>query len=464
MYPLIARQVVFPLQERIKGKVTYAVLRKLEKSQWFPASRIQELQFERLKNHLEFAYQHVPYYRRLFDEQGTQPDRIKDFTDFRRIPFLTRESLREQFESLRASVPIRGVQKLSTGSSTGSPVTVLVDPVRNSFVDAARLRSHRWFNADMGVREIVLWGSPIEITRQDYLRYARDRLLNSRLLSAFNMGEANLANYSEIIFRYRPVKMYGYASALYLLARYFQETKRQPPRSLKVVFATAEPLFDFQRKAIEDAFDVRVAVEYGARDAGLMANECPNGGLHIPAEGMVVEVERSDRGVNGEIVVTNLYSRAMPIIRYRTGDIGELGSEPCSCGGGLPLLKKVEGRQTDFLVATDGRLLHALAVIYILREMATVKEFQVIQERLDRIVVRVVPEASFSKGDESSIVRKVRHLLGDNVEVVVDLATEIPRLPSGKFRYVTSHVATAYIEQLAGPKDSAGAQLFTPSA
>ena len=442
MHPFFARRVVFPLQERIKGKGTHAVLKELERSQWLSTNRVQELQFDRLKSHLEFAYQHVPYYRRLLDDHETQPDRIRDFTDFRRIPFLTRESLRNHFESLQATAPIRGVQKLSTGGSTGSPVTVLVDPVRNSFVDAARLRSHRWFDAEMGVREIVLWGSPIEITRQDYIRSLRDRLLNSRLLSAFNMGETDLAKYSDIIVRYRPVKMYGYASALYLLARYFQDAKQRPPQSLKVIFATAEPLFDFQRKTIEEVFGAKVAVEYGARDAGLMANECPNGGLHVPAEGMVVEIDRSGKDAAGEIVVTSLFSRAMPIIRYRTGDVGELETESCSCGRGLPLLKKVEGRQTDFLVAADGRLLHALSIIYILREMDVVREFQVVQETRDRIVVRVVAEASFSKGDESSIVRKVRQLLGDNVDVIVDMVAEIPRLPSGKFRYVTSHVAT----------------------
>ena len=445
MHPFFAKRVVFPLQERIKGKSTHVVLKELERSQWLPANRVGELQFGRLKSHLEFAYQHVPYYRRLFDEQGTQPDRIKDFTDFRRIPFLTRESLREQFESLRASVPIRGVQKLSTGGSTGSPVTVLVDPVRNSFVDAARLRSHRWFDADMGVREVVLWGSPIEITRQDYIRYARDRLLNSRLLSAFNMGEANLANYSDIILRYRPVKMYGYASALYLLARYFQETKRKPPRSLKVVFATAEPLFDFQRKAIEDGFDVRVAVEYGARDAGLMANECPSGGLHIPAEGMVVEVERSDAGVNGEIVVTNLYSRAMPIIRYRTGDIGELGSEPCPCGRGLPLLKKVEGRQTDFIVTPDGRTIHALAVIYVLRECPQIDEFQVVQESIDKLTATIVPRTELQASVREKIVQDLQRVLGAGMKVELVTSSAIPRAPSGKFRYVVSQVAAAHL-------------------
>ena len=167
MHPFFARQVVFPLQERIKGKNTHAVLKELQRSQWLSASRIEELQLDRLKHQLEFAYQYTPYYRRLFDEHGTPPNRIKDFRDFHRMPFLTRENLRAQFESLRASTKIRGVQKMSTGGSTGSPVTVLVDAVRNSFIDAARLRSHRWFNADIGVREIVLWGSPIENTRQD---------------------------------------------------------------------------------------------------------------------------------------------------------------------------------------------------------------------------------------------------------------------------------------------------------
>jgi phenylacetate-CoA ligase len=464
MHPIFARRIFFPVQERIKGKNTHAVLRDLQKSQWLSADRIQEIQFDRLKRQLEFAYKYVPYYRGLFDQHDIQPHRIKDFSDFRRIPFLTREHLRSQFESFQANTTIRGVQKMSTGGSTGSPVTVLVDSVRNSFIDAARLRSHLWFDVDMGAREIVLWGSPIENTKQDYVRCVRDWLLNSRLLSAFNMGEANLAHYVEIILRYRPVKMYGYASALYLLARYFQDTRRQAPGSLRVVFATAEPLFDFQRQTIENVFGAKVAVEYGARDAGLMASECPEGGLHIPAEGMVVEIEPSVSEPKGEIIVTNMYSRAMPIIRYRTGDVGELTSEPCSCGRGLPLLKKVEGRQTDFLMATDGRILHALAVIYILREIAAIREFQVIQESLDRIVIRIVTEDSFSKGDESSIVRRVRKLLGEEVEVVVDKTAEIPRLLSGKFRYVTSHVAEAYMEQMARRKGSLASQAYTPSA
>jgi phenylacetate-CoA ligase len=443
--PFFARRIVFPLQERLKGKNTFQALKSLEESQWFSSDRINELQFDRLKNQLRFAYQHVPYYRRVFDEHDAPPHRINDLHDFRRIPLLTRDSLRVEFDNLRANIPISGTQRMSTGGSTGSPVAVLVDPIRNSFIDAARLRAQRWFDADVGVKEIVLWGSPIEISRQDYVRSVRDRLLNSKLLSAFNLGEVSLSSYAQTICQYKPVKMYGYASALYLLARHFQNAGLRPPGSLKVVFATAEPLFDFQRRTIEEAFAAKVVVEYGARDAGLIANECPSGGLHIPAEGMLVETIGENSDGTAELVVTNLESRAMPIIRYRIGDVGELGMEPCPCGRGLPLLKRIEGRQTDFLLAADGRLLHALAVIYILREMAAVKEFQVIQESVDRIVIRVVAEASFSKGDESIVVQKVRRLLGDNVDVGVDIVEEIPRLPSGKFRHVVSHVSRAAV-------------------
>src|SRR5215470_16853886 len=102
MHPFLAGRALFPLQERLKGKSTYTFLNQLEKSQWLSADRLEELQFGRLKTHLEFAYQHVPYYRRLFDERDVRPDQIKDFADFRRVPFLTREALRDQFDDLRA--------------------------------------------------------------------------------------------------------------------------------------------------------------------------------------------------------------------------------------------------------------------------------------------------------------------------------------------------------------------------
>jgi phenylacetate-CoA ligase len=441
MRALLANRVVFPLQERVKGKRTHAKLRELERSQWLSPAALREHQFRRLRAHLEFTYRAVPYYRQLWDECELPPHRIGSFEDFSRLPVLTKELLRTRFESLQPRSRLRGVQRMSTGGSTGAPVAVLVDRERAAFTDATRLRAHRWFDVDMGVPEVVVWGSPIELGRQDRVRSVRDWLLNSTLLSAFDLGERSLERYASIVQARRPHKLFGYASALALLAGYMGRAGwRAPTDWPRAVFATAEPLYDFQREVIRSAFGCPVAVEYGSRDAGLVANECPAGSLHVAAEGIVLETDK-----DGELVVTNLESFAMPIIRYRTGDIGSLDDRPCVCGRGLPVLRSVEGRRTDFLVTPDGRVMHALAVIYVLREVPGIEEFQVVQERVEHVTVTVVPGVGFTAAVSAGMIDQLRRVLGAGVEVVVQVAQSIPR-PSGKHRYVISQVAGMSLE------------------
>jgi phenylacetate-CoA ligase len=192
-------------------------------------------------------------------------------------------------------------------------------------------------------------------------------------------------------------------------------------------------------------------VEYGARDAGLIANECPAGGLHIAAEGMLVEILQ-DNGTRetggGELVVTNLDSFAMPIIRYRTGDLGATEEAPCPCGRGLPRLRNVEGRRTDFLVTPGGKVMHALAVIYILREIPAIREFQVVQERLDRLTIRIVPDGGFAETNREAIASRLTRLFDRETSVNVELVEAIPRAASGKHRYVISKVADEYLDSL----------------
>jgi len=326
-----------------------------------------------------------------------------------------------------------------------------VDMGRMGFGEAARLRAHRWFGVNVGAREIVLWGSPIEITRQDRVRQIRDWCLNSRLLSAFDMGEEALARHAAVIRDFDPIKMYGYASALYLLAGYFERRSLPPPRSLRAVFTTAEPLFDFQRKSIETALGCAVGVEYGCRDGGLVALECPDGGLHIAAEGMYVEILDPDAEGRGEIVLTNLESNAFPIIRYRTGDVGSLDPSPCPCGRGLPKLYAVEGRQTDFLVTPGGRVLHALSAIYILRELPVIQEFRIVQEAIDHLVLHVVLRQPIGPAEEASLRAQFAAVFGSDMRITIERTTSLPRTASGKFRYVESRVAQAVLERFMAP-------------
>lgn len=448
MHPLLVKSIVYPLHERLKGKDTFRWLRRLEASQWWEPARLAEAQLERLREHLAWAHARVPYFRRLFDDHGIRPEAIQTLDDFRRVPFLKREHLQAHGPELAARARLRGVQRLATGGSTGAPVALLIDAERMGIGEGIRLRAHRWFGLEPGAREIVLWGSPIEVTRQDRVRALRDRLLNSTLLSAFNMGEIQLAQYGRVIAERAPEKMYGYASAFALLAGYLGARRWTPPAGLKAIFTTAEPLFDFQRKAVEEVFRCRVATEYGSRDAGLCANECPAGSLHVPAEGILVEIDGAGADGVGEIIVTNLYSPAMPIIRYRTGDLGRLDPAPCPCGRGLPRLASIEGRRTDFLVAADGRLLHALSVIYILRDTPGLTQFRVVQETLEQVTVQVAPAEALSEADRRRLAERVQKLLGASVRVTVDPVAEIPPEPSGKYRYVSSKIADRYVGEL----------------
>jgi phenylacetate-CoA ligase len=272
--------------------------------------------------------------------------------------------------------------------------------------------------------------------------------MNSRMLDAFDMGPDTLPMHVEAMRRYRPRLVYGYANAVYLLASCFRREGISGSSDLRVVFTTAEPLHDFQREMIKSAWDCQVAEEYGCRDGGLAAFECPRGGLHTFAEGSYLEIRDPDADGRGEIVLTCLDSLAFPTIRYRTGDMGCLDPSPCGCGRSLPKIKPVEGRLLDFLVTSQGRILHPTSVMHILREIPVVRESRVVQEEVDRVVVHVVPVRSMTRAEVDSLQGKFRILLGPQMRVEVVETDELPPVPSGKFRPVESRIGRDVLEQL----------------
>lgn len=453
----LVSRYLFPLHERLKGKPTFRLLDELEASQWLPPRRLEEYRLRRLRRFLEFVHEHVPYCRALFDEHGLRPRSVHSFEDLGHLPFLTRDILQTRFDDLRARATLPGVHRRSSGGSTGTPVTVLVDMERMGMGEAGRLRAHRWYGVEPGTREIVLWGTPARTGALERVRQLRDRLLNTRVLSAFDMGDQGLRRHAATIQRVRPTQMFGYASAFHLVASHFQRERLDPPGGLKAVFTTAEPLFDFQRKTIEAALGCPVGVEYGCRDGGLVALECPSGGLHILAESMHVEILDPDVDGRGEIVLTNLDSRAFPILRYRTGDIGALDPTPCPCGRSLPKLRGVEGRRTDFLVTPSGRVLHALSAIYVLRDSRAVREFRVVQDAPDHLLVEIVPSGAFGEAEQAALRAQFVPAFGSDLRVSFEAREEISRTAAGKFRYVESRIAPAVLERLMQTGDPQGA-------
>ena len=443
LYTRLVAGVLFPLHEKMKGHSTVKAFRGLERSQWLSADELSQLQVRRLREFLIRVGQHVPYYRELFKSLEFSPESIASLADLQQLPLSGKADIRANTDQLKAE-NAGPLEKFSTGGSTGEPLIFYRGKDRVSHDVAAKWRATRWWDVDIGDREIVVWGSPIELGSQDRVRLLRDKFLRTELLSAFEMSNANLLGFTQRIKEFRPKMLFGYPSSLALLAEYvLSNGYRVDNLGIKVVFVTSERLYDYQREAIERAFDCPVANGYGGRDAGFIAHQCPHGGMHITAEDIVVEIVDEQGTVlpceeKGEIVITHLNTADFPFVRYRTGDVGNLSTADCPCGRGLPLLAEIEGRTTDFVRAADGTVLHGLALIYVLREIPAIEEFKIVQESLLRVTVQLVVSTENIDELEVSVTEQFRRRLGDSVIVSFDYVNEIEREASGKFRYVVS--------------------------
>jgi phenylacetate-CoA ligase len=448
MYTGTVSKLIFPLHERLKRHTSVAVRRKMEASQWWSADALRAHQLKRLRALLVDVAAHVPYYQKLFNLQNFDPAGITSLDDLQRLPFLTKPVIRANTDALKHN-QAQGLARFNTGGSSGEPLIFFIGRERVSHDVAAKWRATRWWGVDIGDPEIVVWGSPIELGAQDRVRALRDKLLRTELLPAFEMSEAKLDGFVQAIRKRRPKMLFGYPSALSHIAKHAEKRgQATDDLGIKVAFVTSERLYDDQRATIARVFGCRVANGYGGRDAGFIAHECPSGGMHLTAEDLIVEIVDAHGqvlppGQAGEIVVTHLATRDFPFIRYRTGDIAVLDERACACGRGLPMLKEIQGRSTDFVVTADGTVMHGLALIYILRDLPGVAGFKIVQHDKAHTEVLLRPNAAFDATQSGRIEKGFRQRLGANVKVSVTLVDDIAPERSGKHRYIVSHCAPA---------------------
>jgi phenylacetate-CoA ligase len=438
---------VYRAQEAALRRPTFAMLAELERTQWLSRDAMQDYQTRRLNGLLHSALAHSPWHADRLRAAGlNETVKMGEVTlaDLARLPTMNKRDARDNVEQLVWRQVPGGVFKYTTGGSSGEPLIFYFGRTRQASDAAGRMRARRWWGVQPGEREVYLWGAPVELNNTDRIKILRDRLVNQLLLNAFEMSPARMDNYLGAIQSWNPKAIYGYASSLALLAAH-AESRGIRPRlpALRVVSTTGEPLFPHQRELIERVFGVPVSVEYGARDAGLMALQSPDGTLLQMSETHIIEVlDDAGKSVEeGEAVITSLVSEAQPFIRYRTGDVVRRSSKADPGGRGLEVLDTVVGRQTDFIVAADGRIMHALAVIYVLRAIPGVGHFKLIQHTVDQMEVQVVPDARWNQAASEAIIQGLRTRLGHALNIDLKLLDAIGPEASGKHRYVVSHVS-----------------------
>jgi len=450
MYTRLVSSLLFPVHERLKGHNSVALRRAMERSQWLPPEQLQVLQLERLRALLQTVGRAVPYYRDLFARLQFDPAALRSLDDLQHLPLLDKATIRANTEAMKLPGAM-GLARFNTGGSSGEPLIFFIGKERVSHDVAAKWRATRWWGVDIGDPEVVVWGSPIELGAQDRVRQVRDAAFRTELLPAFEMNETRLDAMVAAIRARRPRMLFGYPSALSHIARHAQRRGiLMNDLGVRVAFVTSERLYDDQRDDIARIFGCPVANGYGGRDAGFLAHACPEGGLHITAEDVVLElVDSAGRpvadGERGEVVVTHLATREFPFIRYRTGDVAVMDSARCRCGRGLPMLREIEGRTTDFVVAADGTVMHGLALIYILRDLPGLQAFKVVQHDRQHTSVLLVPGPGFDPACRQTIVAGFRRRLGEAVAIDVQQVDSIAPEKSGKHRYIVSHVTAGAV-------------------
>lgn len=448
IYTALVSSVLFPAHERLKQHSTTGVRRQMEQSQWWSAQQLAVFQVERLHHLLKDIGRNVPYYQRLFSQNGFDPETVTCIGDLQRLPFLTKALIRNNTDSMKHA-HAKGLVRSNTGGSSGEPLVFFIGSERVSHDVAAKWRATRWWGVDIGDPEIVLWGSPIELGAQDRVRLVRDQLFRTQLLPAFEMSEQKLNQFIATIRAKRPKMLFGYPSALSLLARHAEKMGvTMNDLGIKVAFVTAERLYVDQRTTIGRVFGCPVANGYGGRDAGFIAHQCPSGGMHITAEDVIVELIDPQGapvpvGTPGEVVVTHLATRDFPFIRYRTGDFAVLDDRQCACGRGLPLVREIQGRSNDFVVAANGTLMQGAALTYLIRDIPAIEAFKIVQETLLLTKVFLVVADSFDRARSAEVIASFKLRLGQSVDIQLEFVKEILPEKSGKYRYIISHVADA---------------------
>ncbi len=454
MIPALARSL-FALQERVMHRSTLSDLAELERSQWLDREGIEALQTHKLNTLLDVALAHSPWHAAHIRAAGIADAVLAhsaSLNDLSRLPTMDKRDARDNLEQLVWRNVPGGVFKYTTGGSSGEPLSFYFGRKRQAADAAGRLRARRWWGVNPGDREVYLWGAPVELNKTDRIKTLRDRLVNQLLLNAFEMSAAHMDDYLVAIAAWQPRAIYGYASSLALLCAHAESraiTLRLP--ALRVVSTTGEPLFPHQRELIERVMRVPVSVEYGARDAGLMALESPEHALLQMSETHIIEVldTNGNPADEGEAVITSLVSEAQPFIRYRTGDVVRRSHQTSIGGRGLHVLDAVIGRQTDFVVAADGRVMHALALIYVLRAVPGIVQFKCVQHSLAYLEVQLVTNEQWNEAAQHAVINGLRARLGADLEVKLRMLDEIPPEASGKHRYVVSHVQLTDVLQQA---------------
>lgn len=461
LYSYIDRRFLIPLGDKIKKRNLHGAFSDTLKTQWLSEEDLLELQSKKLQQLIRHCYENVPYYRRIFDERHLTPDDIKSRADLIKLPILTKQLIKEHYDELISKdIDQRKFLNGSTGGSTGTPMRYKEDVNTWNFMRGLNFRGWTWAGFDVGEKLFTLAGNSLVKKNTDakkmFIKDLYDQvIMRNNKHDCTDITPEALQKHYDAMMKYQPAGIRGYASSLYFLAKFIEQS-RLPVCKVKVVFTTGEKLHPKYRYKIQQVFQAPVFDGYGASDGGISANECyMHEGLHIGEEHCVLEIVDSNGNVLpdgevGHVLSTDLNNYVFPFIRYKVGDLAYIKKELCSCGRKHRLLGEVIGREGRAIYNKQGRPFSSIVIDNMFfkdldfhteecqRLYEKMERFQIRQDKFGDLRILIKPVDPQEPKDTFDYIRDNFNIYFPDSKVEIEYVENIPPLPSGKEDYCVS--------------------------
>lgn len=435
--------------ENIKDKVTYLNWYNfLEQAQWWSKEEISNYQWNKIKALIEYVYLNVPYYKELLNKMGAKPADFKSWDDFEKIPFLTKEIIRNRFDDLISNkIEPSKLKYYTTGGSTGVPLGFYYLPEEEVIERAFMFQQwHRIGFKENGSR-MILRGEPVKKNNL----FQRYRFSNNWLFSSYHISEKSIIQYVNALNSIKPDFFHVYPSSLYIFTKLLLDSGLSITFSPKAILCGSEPLSQNQRELFERTFNSKVYSWLGLAEGVIMAGECEySTNYHIWPFYSYVEIISNNKIpiqsniIKGEIIGTALNKYAFPFIRYRTGDIAETVGLDCqSCRRNFQLLRKIDGRTQDIIISKNGTFVPFVGLNPHSEIFDNAAQVQFVQKKPGELILKLIRGKNFSDADSVRIVQELKNKLSDEFEIRIIYVNDIPRTGSGKFRYLVQELKLA---------------------
>lgn len=432
------------------GKGYIFVRKLLETTRNYNKDQLQEFQFNQFLSIYKHALENIPFYKKFYAEYGLGKNSIKSPEDTARIPFITKDIVRNNTEDfIWPSIIERKRIKKETGGTTGYPLTFYSTKLSR--------QQYRAFIHDIWERVgHKPYDFKIVLKRSDHYRFKDgtrqyyNPKTNLLYLSYSDLNKEIAKKYIEILKRKKPKFIIGYSSVIFIFAQIISELNMSTPH-LKAVFCDSQKLLASQREIIEKVFGCRVFTHYGLAEKVILAAECEySHDYHVvPEYGYTELIDNNSKIIKGpnevgELVGTGFYNKVMPLIRYRTADLAAYSkNQTCKCGRPHEILSSLIGRTQDFLVTAEGTLKStAPNAFYTLSKYC--RGFQLVQEVPGMVEIRVIPKSDNPPIYKEAIRRELKKEILRSMNFTIVETSSLEKSASGKPKFLIQKLKTPH--------------------